>query len=154
MEKEKSRNVLILATLLLLSLWLGSPLVFFYFHRVLSTILTPIITIWTITVTFTLFAVIMCMSKCASLSYNFKKLISFFLYFFSEPQDPGSSDAGMNCTLHSNSNLCIYIIVLYREYNRSFQWINRFSHGGEWRPPIISVREYQAYTLWRYTFQK
>ena len=52
--------------------------------------------------------------KCPSLSYNFKKLISFFLYFFSEPQDPGSSDAGMNCTLHAHSNLYMYIIVLYR----------------------------------------
>lgn len=87
---------------------------FFHFHWVVSTILTPIITIWAITVTFTLYAVITCMSKCASLSYNFKKLISFFLYFFSEPQDPGSSDAGMSCILHTHSNLYMYIIVLYR----------------------------------------
>ena len=77
----------------------GLTTLVFYFH-------------W-VTVTFTLYAVITCMSKCASLSHNFKTLISFFLYFFSEPQDPGSSDAGMNCTLHTHSNMYRYIIVLY-----------------------------------------
>ena len=25
------------------------------------------------------------------------------------------------------------------EYNRSFQWINRFSLGGEWRPPLSAL---------------
>lgn len=108
---------------------------FFYFHWVLSTILTPIITIWAIIVTFTLYAVITCMSKCASLSYNFKKLISFFYISLVNLKILGLQMQvwTVYCTL---TVTCMCTSLSCIEYNRGSQWLNRFSLGGEWRPPL------------------